>query len=85
VLANGKTRGITSFDAEHGLRTLRAAGRAWPLDWQLSVPSLRLSESVRAIVPDQLVRNTILPTFWEGASTATGSRDGTCVVELSFR
>jgi predicted secreted hydrolase len=85
VLANGTTRGITGFDAEHGPRVLRAAGRAWPLDWQLSVPSLRLSESVRAIVPDQLVRNNVLPTFWEGASAATGSRTGTCVVELSYR
>jgi len=85
VPASGKTREITDCAVSRGPRVLRAAGRGWPLDWRLRVPSLRLSESIRAIVADQLVRNTILPTFWEGASAATGSRAGTCVVELSYR
>ncbi|TML88719.1 MAG: lipocalin family protein [Actinobacteria bacterium] len=76
--------GVTSFDITAGPRTLDAAGHSWPLDWTLNVPSLSLSESLSAIVPDQLVRNTIIPTFWEGASTATGSRTGTCFVELSY-
>jgi predicted secreted hydrolase len=85
VARNGKTTGVTGFEISAGPRVLDAAGRSWPLDWTLSVPSLALSESVVAIVPDQLVRNTILPTFWEGASSATGSRTGTCFVELSYR
>jgi predicted secreted hydrolase len=85
VAKNGKTTHITDFAATAGTRTLDAAGRNWPLDWTLNVPSLSLSETVRAIVPDQLVRNTLLPTFWEGASRATGSRGGTCFVELSYR
>ena len=84
VAKNGRTTGVTSFDITAGPRTLDAAGHSWPLDWTLNVPSLSLSESLSAIVPDQLVRNTIIPTFWEGASTATGSLTGTCFVELSY-
>jgi predicted secreted hydrolase len=84
VAKNGKATGVVSFDISAGPRTLDAGGRSWPLDWTLSVPSSSLSESVSAIVPDQLVRNAIVPTFWEGASTATGSRTGICFVELSY-
>jgi len=32
-------------------------------------------------VPDQLVRGVLLPTFWEGAATATGTKHGVCFVE----
>src|SRR5262249_2974382 len=85
VARDGTTKDVSGFDATHGTRTLGAAGRRWPLDWRLSVPSLALDESLRAIIPDQLVRNTIVPTFWEGAARATGTRDGTCFVELSYR
>ena len=85
VARDGRTTGIATFQAEHGRRTLNAAGRRWPLDWQLRVPGLKLTESLRALQADQLVRNTIVPTFWEGAARATGSRAGTCFVELSYR
>jgi predicted secreted hydrolase len=85
VEPNGRTVGIASFRADHGSQALRAAGRRWPLDWLLDVPALKLSERVRAIVPDQLVRNTIVPTFWEGVATATGTHTGLCFVELSHR
>ena len=76
---------VTNFSAEHTGRAYAAAGRRWPLDWTLRVPALRLTERVHAVLPDQLVRNTIVPTFWEGVATATGSRAGTCFVELSYR
>jgi predicted secreted hydrolase len=85
VAKNGRTTDLTSLQITAGPRTLDAADRSWPLDWKLEVPSLGLSDSLVAIVPDQLVRNMIVPTFWEGASTATGSRPGTCFVELSYR
>lgn len=85
VARNGKTQRIRSFTATAGPRTLDAEGRSWPLDWTVSVPSAGLSESLSAIVPDQLVRNRVVPTFWEGAETATGTRTGTCFVELSYR
>jgi predicted secreted hydrolase len=85
VPENGEAVGVTGFDARPGTRALDAAGRIWPLDWQLDVPSLGLSETVRATFPDQLVRNWFLPTFWEGVATSGGSRTGACVVELSYR
>jgi predicted secreted hydrolase len=85
VSKSGKAVAVRSFNAVPGPRRLDAAGRSWPLDWQLDVPALSLSESVSALVADQLVRNTIVPTFWEGASLASGSRGGTCFVELSYR
>jgi hypothetical protein len=40
---------------------------------------------VRSLVRDQLVRSTFVPTFWEGAARATGTRAGTCSVEISYR
>ena len=85
VERDGRTVAIDAFQASHGGKALRAAGRKWPLDWQLRVPRLKLSESVRSLLPDQLVRNSIIPTFWEGVAGATGTRTGTCFVELSYR
>jgi predicted secreted hydrolase len=81
----GRTVAIRRFRATAGPRTLDAAGHEWPLDWQLAVPKLHLSERLRSVAPDQLVRSTILPTFWEGVADATGSRRGPCFVELSYR
>jgi hypothetical protein len=49
------------------------------------VPELKLTESLRSVLRDQLVRNTAVPTFWEGVARATGTRPGTCFVELSYR
>jgi predicted secreted hydrolase len=85
VPKSGRTTAVTSFEARHGERVLHSAGREWPLDWQLEVPKLKLTESLHSVVPDQLVRNTIVPTFWEGVARATGSRTGNCFVELSYR
>ena len=81
---HGHPTGLTRFQALPGQRVLAAADH-WPLDWRLRVPALGLSENLRSLLPDQLVRNTIVPTFWEGATHATGSRPGTCFVELSYR
>jgi len=72
---------VRTFDAIPGTRTLDAAGRQWPLDWELRVPSASLSLSLRAIVADQLVRGQLLPTFWEGAATVAGTKRGVCFVE----
>jgi predicted secreted hydrolase len=85
VNRSGHAFGLTAFTAAHGTRVLRAAGHAWPLDWNLRVPRLGLNEHVRALFPNQLVRTTSLPTFWEGAAQATGSYTGTCFVEISYR
>jgi predicted secreted hydrolase len=72
---------VSSFTAAPAARALHAAGRTWPLDWTLSVPSRRLHVKLHAIVADQLFRSLLLPNFWEGAVTATGSKHGICFVE----
>jgi predicted secreted hydrolase len=77
----GHGRLVSSFDAVPGARVLRAAGRRWPLDWAIRVPSERLALTLHAIVADQLVRGLLLHTFWEGAATATGTKHGVCFVE----
>jgi predicted secreted hydrolase len=77
----GRGRLVSHFTATPGARVYRAAGRTWPLDWTLTVPSKRLHERLHAIVPDQLFRGALLPTFWEGAVRATGTKRGVCFVE----
>lgn len=77
----GHGRLVSSFAALPGARVLRAEDRRWPLDWTLRVPSERLKLTLHAIVPDQFVRGTLLPTFWEGAVTAAGTKHGICFVE----
>jgi predicted secreted hydrolase len=77
----GHGRLVSSFVAVPGTRVLNAAGRRWPLDWTLRVPSERMTLALHAIVPDQLVRGALLPTFWEGAMSVTGTKPGVCFVE----
>jgi predicted secreted hydrolase len=77
----GHGRLISNFTATPGARVLRAAGRRWPLDWTIGIPSEHLTLSLHAIVPDQLFRSVLLPVFWEGAVTATGTKHGVCFVE----
>jgi predicted secreted hydrolase len=85
VSAEGQTTAIDDFQATHDDQALVAADHTWPLHWQLHASSPRLSEAVTALFPDQLVRNAILPTFWEGVATATGTHQGPCFVEISYR
>jgi hypothetical protein len=46
--------------------------------------SPQLSETITALFPDQLVRNAILPTFWEGVAEANGTHAGPCFVEIAY-
>jgi predicted secreted hydrolase len=85
VDARGRATAVHGFDAIHHGESLRAAGHVWPLDWRLRAAAPRLAESVRALFPDQLVRNTIVPTFWEGVAEAKGTHAGPCLVEISYR
>lgn len=72
---------LNSFAATPGSRVYRGAGRRWPLDWTLEVPALHVDERLHAVVADQLFRGLLVPTFWEGAVTATGTKKGICFVE----
>jgi predicted secreted hydrolase len=78
---DGRGRVVGRFDSVPGSRAFRAAGRRWPLDWTLSVPDLRLRLRLRATLPDQLFRGSLVPTFWEGVTSATGTKNGICFVE----
>jgi predicted secreted hydrolase len=82
---NGRSTAVHAFTATPRGEELTAAGNSWPLDWRLQVPSLHLSESLVSLVPDQLVRNALVPTFWEGAASARGTHGGICFVENSRR
>jgi predicted secreted hydrolase len=84
VLRDGRTRAVRGFEIAAGERTLDAAGRRWPLDWQLLATTAGIDVRLTSIVADQLVRGTVLPTFYEGAATATGSKAGLCFVEQSY-
>ena len=76
---------VTRFTASAGPRTLTDSGQTWPLDWTLQTAAPNLNESLTSLLPDQLVRNSILPTFWEGIAHATGSKEGNCFVEITYR
>jgi predicted secreted hydrolase len=84
VDADGNATPLEGFEASHDEQALTAAGRTWPLHWQLHASSPELSETVTALFPDQLVRNSLLPTFWEGVAEATGTHTGPCFVEISY-
>jgi predicted secreted hydrolase len=85
ISRTGETSRIKDFSASAGSRTLTDSGQTWPLDWTLSVSRPALRETLISLQPDQLVRNRILPTFWEGVATATGTRQGSCFVEITYR
>ena len=72
------------FTVTPGQRVFEGAGRSWPLDWQLSLPAENLELRLVSVLPDQLVRGTVLPTFYEGVAHATGSKTGICFVEQSY-
>jgi predicted secreted hydrolase len=84
VARSGRGLLVSRFQAEPGSPALEAAGRRWPLDWQLRITSPRLQLSLRSLVRDQLVRGRLLPTFWEGVASATGTKHGLCFVEQSY-
>jgi predicted secreted hydrolase len=81
VNSSGHGTSVGGFVLTPGTRSLDAAGRRWPLDWTIRVVSPPMTLSLRSIVRDQLVRGRLVPTFWEGASTARGTKRGTCFVE----
>jgi predicted secreted hydrolase len=85
VRKDGRSVGLAAFDVAAGERLFDGAGRTWPLDWRLTVPSQNIDVQLTSPVEDQLVRGTLLPTFFEGVAFATGSHTGTCFVEQSYR
>jgi len=81
VRRDGSSTAVTDPRMVAGNRAFLGAGRNWPLDWTIQVPSQHLAVSAKALVPDQLVQGLLHPTFWEGVATATGTKKGICFVE----
>jgi predicted secreted hydrolase len=65
--------------------TATSDGRHWPQAWRLRVPGLGLDLRLRSLARDQLFRGVLVPTFWEGASTVAGTKQGHCFVEVTYR
>jgi predicted secreted hydrolase len=85
VRADGSAVEVPTFTAAAGAGFLRAAGHTWPLDWRVRVPSLGLDLRLRSLARNQLFRGKLVPTFWEGAAAASGSKRGDCFVEVTYR
>ena len=81
VRRDGSAAAVTDPRLVAGNRAFSGAGRRWPLDWTIQVPSQHLAVTAKALVPDQLVQGFLHPTFWEGVATVTGTKTGICFVE----
>ena len=77
----GHATAVSGFEAVPGPRILKKTTRRWPIDWTLQVPTLQLNLILRAFTANQFVHGTLLPTFWEGATSASGTKTGICFVE----
>jgi predicted secreted hydrolase len=78
VRRDGTTAEVRDFSAA-------SDGRHWPLSWRLRVPSLGLDLRLRSLATHQFFRGVLVPTFWEGASAAGGTKRGDCFVEVTYR
>lgn len=57
--------------------TSKKSGATYPLDWNVAVPSLGISLSLRPVLDDQelVTRESTRVTYWEGAASVNGSFD----------
>jgi len=83
---NGQAEHFSTFAVAAGLKAHLAAGTRWPLDWTVDVPRRELHEPGRLARPGFARSNRVLPTFWEGAASATGTKRGSassrsCIAE----
>ena len=60
-------------------------GAHYPIAWRIEIPSLSLSLTCRAAVPDQelIAGDSSGPNYWEGAVTFTGSAAGVGYLEMT--
>jgi predicted secreted hydrolase len=78
VRRDGTSTQVTDF-------TATSDGEHWPQAWRLRVPGLGLDVRLRSLARRQLFHGVVVPTFWEGASAATGTKTGDCFVEVTYR
>ena len=55
----------------------KKSGGTYPLDWNVSIPTLGISLVLRPLLDDQelVTRESTRVTYWEGAVTVGGSFD----------
>jgi len=75
-------RGLVPFRADPS--GALAAGR-YPQRWRLRVPIVGVDVALRSFSANQVVRNRLAPTFWEGAFSTRGTKSGYCFVEQTSR
>jgi predicted secreted hydrolase len=51
------------------------SGGSYPVEWEITIPDRQVTLSVRARMPDQELSEEPF-AYWEGAVSATGSRQG---------
>lgn len=61
------------------------SGARYPVEWLVSVPSLKVDLKCSAAIPDQelVSEDTSAPTYWEGAVTYSGSAAGSGYLEMT--
>jgi predicted secreted hydrolase len=80
--ASGKSRFLSVSDftlTPHGATFTSPTTKAtYPIQWHVSVPSLKLDVELRTPLADQelVSEHNVSLTYWEGAITITGTRDG---------
>lgn len=78
---DGKPRHLTR--PEFQLTPIRGSGR-YPTEWKISVPSLNLELTCRAVIPGQELRPASGgPSYWEGAVDYSGSKRGVGYLEMT--
>ena len=66
--------------------TSPATGAAYPIRWQVSVPSLNLNLEISTRLPQQemTASGPASPNYWEGAIEITGTRGGALVTGVGY-
>ncbi|MCU1325909.1 MAG: hypothetical protein JWN34_1279 [Bryobacterales bacterium] len=81
IAADGKTRHLTKADF-----TLEPGARwnSYPIEWHITVPSLKIDITAKAILPNQAIAaKNAGPKYWEGAVDYSGSHKGVGYLEMT--
>jgi predicted secreted hydrolase len=62
------------------------SGGTYPLEWQIEVPSLKLSLTERTALADQELfgKGSVSPAYWEGAVTYRGNVNGSAIQGVGY-
>ncbi len=85
ISRDGSTINLTSDDIALEARefwTSPASGHAYPVAWQVTVPTQSLELEVRALIPNQEMDLSV--RYWEGAVAARGSSAGAALTGRGY-